>query len=55
MLPGFAGEQDQAGFVGLQAGDVQGEGFFVRAPAAGVDGDADCRGEFAGDACFLRA
>jgi hypothetical protein len=53
VLPGFAGEEDQAGLVGLEAGDVEGEGFFGGGASAGVDGDADCGGEFAGDAGFL--
>jgi hypothetical protein len=37
----------------LEAGDVEGEGFFAGGAPAGVDGDADCGGEFAGDAGFL--
>jgi hypothetical protein len=53
VLAGFAGEENQAGFVGLEAGDVQGEGFFGGGAAAGVDGDADCGRELAGDAGFL--
>ena len=53
MLAGFAREEDQARLVGFEAGDVEGEGFFVGGLAAGVDGDADCGGEFAGDVGFL--
>ena len=53
MLAGFAGEEDQACLVGLEAGDVESEGFFVGRLATGVDGDADCGGEFAGNAGFL--
>ena len=53
MLAGLAGKEDEAGLVVLQAGYVLGEGFLVGCLAAGIDGDADCRGEFTGDACFL--
>lgn len=53
VLAGFTREQDQAGFVGGEACDVEGEGFFGGRAAAGVDGDADCGSEFAGDAGFL--
>jgi hypothetical protein len=53
VLSGFAREQDKAGLVGLQAGDVQREGFSGGVLAAVVDGYADCGGEGAGDACFL--
>ena len=53
VLAGFAGEEDQAGLVGFEAGDVEREGFFVGRLAAGVDGDADRGGEFAGDVGFL--
>ena len=53
MLAGFAGEEDQAGLVGLEALHVEGQGFLIAVEAAGVDGDADCGGEFAGDAGFL--
>ena len=53
MLAGFAGEEDQAGFVGLETGDVCGERFFGVVCSAGVDCDADCGCEFAGDAGFL--
>jgi hypothetical protein len=54
VLARFAGEEDQAGLVGLEAGDVEGEGFFGGVAAARVDGDADCGGEVAGDASFLQ-
>ena len=53
VLPGFAREEDQPGFVGLQAFDVEGQGFGGGCLPAGVDWDADCWREFAGDACFL--
>ena len=53
MLAGFAGEEDEARLVGFEPGDVEGECFFVGGLAAGVDGNADCAGEFAGDAGFL--
>ena len=53
VLAGFEGEEDEAGFVGFQAGYVCREGFLGVVAAAGVDADADCGGEFAGDAGFL--
>ncbi len=53
MLAGYSWEQDESCAVRLQALDVRGEGFGGEVCAAGVDGDADCRGEFAGDAGFL--
>ncbi len=49
----FLWEEDQAGFVGLQTLDVGGKGFLAEILAAGVDGDADCGSEFAGNAGFL--
>jgi hypothetical protein len=52
-LAGLAGEEDEAGLVGLEALDVEGQGFFVGVLAARVDGDADCGSEFAGDTGFL--
>ena len=53
MLAGFAREEDQAGLVVLEPSDVLREGFLVGGLASGVDGDANCGGEFAGNACFL--
>ncbi len=53
VLAGLSGEQDQAGFVGLEAGDIGGQGFLVGGLTASVDRDTDCWGEFAGDASFL--
>ena len=53
VLAGLAGEQDQAGLVGLEARDVGRERFLVGVLAACVDRDTDGRGEFAGDAGFL--
>lgn len=53
VLAGFAGEEDEAGFVGLESFNVCGEGFLRVVCSAGVDGDADCGCEFAGDAGFL--
>ena len=53
VLAGFAREEDQTGLVGLEAGDVESEGFLRGGLAARVDGDADCGGELAWDAGFL--
>jgi hypothetical protein len=53
VLAGLAGEQNQAGLVGLEPGDVGGERFLRGVLAAIVDGDADGRGKLAGDAGFL--
>jgi hypothetical protein len=50
---GFAGEEDQALLVGLEALDVGFEGFDGEVGASRVDADADCGSEFAGDAGFL--
>ena len=44
VLSGFTWEENEAGLVGFEAGDVQGEGFLVGGLAPGVDGDADCGG-----------
>ena len=55
VLAGAAGEEDQARAVGLEAGDVEGERLFGQVLAARVEGDADCGGQFAGDAGFLRS
>lgn len=48
-----AGEEDEAGAVGLEALDVGGEGSDGEVGAARVDADTDCWGEFAGDFGFL--
>ena len=53
VLARFAREEDQARAIGLQALDVGGQAFGGEVGAARVDGDADCRGEFAGDAGLL--
>lgn len=53
LLTRAAGEEDQTLAVGLQAGDVGGEGFNREVGTAGVNADADGGGEFAGDAGFL--
>lgn len=53
VLAGAAREEDQAGAVGLEARDVEGERLFGQVLAARVEGDADCGREFAGDAGFL--
>ena len=53
VLPGFSREEDQALTVGFEARDVQRDGFGGKVRAAGVDGDADCGSEFAGDTGFL--
>ena len=53
MLAGFAGEENEAGLVRLQAVDICGEGFLGVVGSAGVDADADCGGQFARDAGFL--
>lgn len=44
VLAGFAGEQDEALAVFLEAFDIEGEGFGGMVLTAGVDGDADCGG-----------
>ena len=53
VLARFPREEDQARAVGLEALHVGGEAFGGEVGAAGVDGDADCGGQFAGDAGFL--
>lgn len=53
MLAAAAGEEDQTLAVGLEACDVEGEGFLRQVLAARIDWDADCGGEFAGDVGFL--
>ena len=53
VLTGAAGEQDQTFAVGLEACDVEGEGFLRVVLPTVVDGDADGGGESAGDAGFL--
>lgn len=51
---GLAGEQDQALLVGLEAGDVDGQGLLREVLAAGVDGDTDGGSLEAGDTSFLQ-
>lgn len=52
-LAGLAGEQDQAGLVVLEAGDVGDQGLLRVVGAAVVDGDTDGRGELLGNASLL--
>jgi len=54
VLAGLAWEENKAILVSLEAGDVESEGFLGGVLAAGVDWDADCGCEFAGDTCFLK-
>lgn len=53
VLAGFPGEEDQAGLVGLEAGDVEGKSLLRGRLAARVDGNTDGGCELAGDAGFL--
>lgn len=53
MLTQLTGEEDEAGLVGLQALNVDGERFVGEVLAAGVNGDADRGCELAGDSSFL--
>lgn len=53
MLAEFAGEEDEAGLVGLEAVNIGLEGFDGEVLAAGVDGDADGGSELARDTSFL--
>ena len=53
VYAGFAGEKDESFTVGLEAGDVGGEGLLGEIGAAGVDSDAYGGGQGAGDSCFL--
>lgn len=50
---GLAGEQDQALLVGLEAGDVDGQGLLGKVLAAEVNGDTDGGSQRAGDARLL--
>lgn len=50
VLAGLEWEQNEAGLVGLQTGDVEFEGFLRGGLAAVVDGDTDCGCELAGNA-----
>lgn len=50
---GPAGEEDQSLLVGLEAGDVGGQGLLREVLSAGVDGDADGGSEGLGDTSFL--
>lgn len=50
---GLAGEQDQALLVGLEAGDVDGQGLLGEVLAAEVDGDADGGSKGTGDTSLL--
>lgn len=53
-MAALAGEEDQAALVLLETGDVGGERFLRDVLAAGVNGDADCGSELAGDASLLQ-
>lgn len=53
LLSGLAGEEDQAGTVLLEAGNVGGERFVGEVLAAGVNSDTDRGRKLAGDASFL--
>jgi len=53
-LAEFTREEDQAGLVFLEAGDVQSEGLFGVVLAASVDDDTDGRGELAWDTGFFQ-
>lgn len=52
-LAGLSWEEDEAGAVGLETGDVQGEGLGGEVLAAGVDGDTDGWCELAWDTSLL--
>lgn len=51
---GVAGEEDEAGLVGLQALNVGLEGLLAEVLATGVDGDTDGAGKLAGDVGLLK-
>lgn len=53
MGAGAAREEDQAGAVGEEALDISSEGGGGEVSTAGVNANADCWGEFAGDFGFL--
>ena len=52
-LVALAGEDDQAGLVGLEALDVGGEGLLGQVLAAAIDGDTDGGGILTGNASSL--
>lgn len=52
-LSDLAGEEDEAGTVFLEAGNVGGEGFGGEVLAAVINGDTDRGRELAGDTSFL--
>lgn len=54
VLGALAGEDDQSGLVGLEAGDIGGQGLFAEVLATVVDGDTDGGGHEAGDTGFLQ-
>lgn len=54
MLGALAGEDDQALLVGLETGDVGGEGLLAEVLAAEIDGDTDGGGHETGDAGLLQ-
>lgn len=53
VLAAAAGEEDQAGLVGIETGDISGQGFRGGIDTAVVNGDTDGQGELAGDTGFL--
>lgn len=53
LLSGLAGEEDEAGTVLLETGNVGGERFGGEVLAAGVDRDTDRGRKLAGDTSFL--
>lgn len=53
MLTRAAREEDQSGTVSFETLDVCGEGFGRKIGTARVDGDTDCRSQFAWDASLL--
>ena len=53
VLSRFLGEIYETLAVGFETGHVCGEGFLGEVGAAGVDADADCGGEVAGDLGLL--
>ena len=53
MLPRSTGKEDESLAVGFETSDICGERFDGEIGATRVDGDTDCRGEFARDTGFL--
>jgi hypothetical protein len=53
VLGALAGEDDQAFLVGLETGDVGGEGLLAEVLAAEIDGDTDSGSHKAGDTSLL--